>query len=403
MTQSFLRSGFRAASRLALLTALPAGALSARPEISARLTQIGGAVEVAGPGVRSLPAANAWQIVQEGALVRVPAEGFVGVVCSNRRYVPLKGPAVWKLSERACNTGRLLTEAQYALVAPRAGRFEVVEGMMVIDRELRTIRGENPFAPTVYSLRNCVLPSLRPTLWWLAGESAEEYRVEWRRGDVTEHRFQISAAEATCHRDPDGLDLCSYPWPAEAPDLAQDSEYLLNVSARNGVSPNWFADTPVDARTPRPGDDAQLRAALAELRNAGLVGDDLLTAEAGLFARRRLYSQAIPIYRQLRASNPSPELAVTLADLYLVTGLDFLAEPLYREALAGDSKAVRAAAYFGLGRIAYEGQRYCDAVGSFELARQVYDERSLTQEAEAANRALTRAVQESAKSLEKSP
>lgn len=403
MTASPFRPGLRAVGRLALVAALPAGALSPSPEISARLTQIGGVVEILGAGVRGRPAASAWQVVQGGATVRVPAQGFAGVVCSNRRYLLLEGPVVWTLTAKSCDAGRLLTEAQYALVAPRAGRFEVVEGMMVVDRELRSVRGDNPFAPTVFSLRNGALPSLRPTLRWLAGQGAEEYLVEWQRDQATEHRFRLSAAEASCRREPDGLNLCSFPWPAEAPDLAQDAEYVLTVSARNPVSPNWFADPPVEVRTPRPEDGAQLQAARNELRNAGLLGEDLLMAEAGLFASRGIYSEAVAIYRQLHAGTLSAELGVTLADLYLVTGLDSLAEPLYQGALAGGAVPVRAAAAFGLARIAYERQSYCEATGYFELARQGYAEQGLGREAEAASRGLARSVEQSADSLRKSP
>jgi hypothetical protein len=382
----------RALALFGILAALSLLALSPAPEISARLTQIGGVVEISGSGVRSLPVASAWQVVRHGATVRVPDQGFAGLVCSDRRYVRLVGPKVWTLSPKACASGRLLTEAQYALVAPRAGRFSVVAGMMVIDRELRFVRGDNPLAPVAFSLRNGLLRSFRPSVSWLQAQGAEAYLVEWLREGI-EHRFRIPAADASCRHEPDGLDLCTFPWPGDAPDLAPGAEYVLTVSARNSTSPNWFADAPVDVRTPGLAEARQLEAALAELQSMDFVGEHLPTSEAGLFASRGIYSEAVQAYRKLRVNDPSPELGTTLADLYLVTGLDFLAEPIYREALKAEPPTVRAAAAFGLGRIAYERERYPEATAFFEQARKGYAESGLREEAEAADRGAKRAAE----------
>ncbi|HEV7671091.1 MAG TPA: tetratricopeptide repeat protein [Thermoanaerobaculia bacterium] len=376
-----------------ILAILPILALSPLPEISARVTQISGVVEISGSGVRSLPVASAWQVVRQGATVRVPAEGFAGLVCSDRRFVRLKGPTVWILTSTGCNAGRLLSEAQYALVTPRAGRFSVVAGIMVVDRELRFVRGENPHAPVAFSPRYSLIRSFRPAVSWLQAPNAEEYLVEWHREDLHDRSFRVPAAEASCRREADGLDLCTFLFPADAPDLAPGMKFDLTVSARDRTSRVWFADAPVEVTAPTLKDAAQLEAALAELKTLGLGGAALTTAEAGLLASRGLFSDAANAYRQVRASDHSLELGITLADLYFVTGLDFLAEPIYREALAAESLTARTAAAFGLGRIAYERQRYPEAAGFFEQARKGYAEIGLSEEAEAAKRAAKKAAE----------
>ena len=53
------------------LTAAAAGAT--RPtELTGLLTQIDGAVQLAGPGVREAPLASPWQVIRSGVTVRLP-------------------------------------------------------------------------------------------------------------------------------------------------------------------------------------------------------------------------------------------------------------------------------------------------------------------------------------------
>ncbi len=391
------RFELRALALFGLLSALPITALPPLPVLSARLTQIGGTVEIAGSGVRNLPVASLWQNVRQGAVVKIPAEGFAGLVCSDRHFVRLNGPTKWTLTSKGCKTGRLLTEAQYALVAPRAGRFHVVAGILVVDRELRFVRGDNPLAPVTISPRYSRLRSFRPAVSWLQVEGAEAYLVEWQSEGFAERRFRIPAAEASCGHQPDGLDLCIFPFPADAPDLAPGAKYLLTTSARDRTSRVWFADAPVEITSPSLAETARLETSLAELKTLGFEGTALATAEAGQLASQGLYSDAANAYRKIQASDPSPELGVTLADLYLVTGLDFLAEPLYRGALAAELPTARAAAAFGLGRIAYERQRFPEAAEFFEQARKGYAELGMSEEAEAAERGAKRAAGRSVK------
>jgi hypothetical protein len=84
-------------------------------------------------------------------------------------------------------------------------------------------------------------------------------------------------------------------------------------------------------------------------------------------------------------------LRVTLADLDFVTALYSLAETQYRAALADGPPAIRAAAAFGLGRVAYTRRRYPEAAASFRQARELYSQLRLGEEEDAARQAAERA------------
>ncbi len=386
-----------------LLATPPIATRPSPSELSARLTQIDGAVEITGAGVKNLPVASPWQIVRQGATVRVPAEGFAGLVCSDRHYVRLKGPADWSPTPETCTLGRLLTDAEYALVAPRAGRFSVVAGLLVVDRELRFVRGENPLAPVTYSPRSSRLRSFRPTVSWLEVENADAYLVDWQSEGQERRRYRIPVDGASCRREADGLDLCTFPFPPDAPDLAPGAPYRLTVSALDRTSRIWFADAPVETTTPSLAEATRIEESLAELKSLGFEGATLAAAQAGRLAGQGLYSDAANLYRRLQTNDSTVEFGVTLADLYLVTGLDILAEPLYRKALTAEPPTVRAAAAFGLGRIAYERQLYSEAAALFDQARKGFAELGLGEEAQAAEQAVKRSTERPEQSERRSP
>lgn len=112
------------------------------PELMGILTQVTGTVQLTGPGVAGDPLASTWQVVRAGVTIRVPKGGSVGIMCSTSRFVRLHGPETWLLNEKACEAGKLLTPAEYSLVIPHVGRFKVVEGLQVLEREdVKVIRG----------------------------------------------------------------------------------------------------------------------------------------------------------------------------------------------------------------------------------------------------------------------
>jgi hypothetical protein len=275
--------------------------------------------------------------------VRVPKGGSVGIVCSNRRFVRLPGPAAWSLTETACAKGKELTPAEYALIAPQGGRFKVVEGLLVLEREIRSGNGNDPLAPLVLSPRNTVLRSPRPTLSW-SRVPATEYLVHWIGRGAGDHDLRLEAGKVACSQVLQTISVCSLPWPEDRPDLPPGKTFSLKIAARSGL------------------------------------------------AEKGLYADAADFYRQALAAAPTSELRITLADLDFVMGLHFLAEPRYREVLPDNAPSVRAAAAFGLGRIAYTRGKYREAAASFWQARELYSQLRLGEEEAAARQAAEKAA-----------
>lgn len=356
------------------------------------ITQVQGAVEVVGPGVSDLPLASPWQVIRAGVVVRVPKDGFAGIACSNRHFVRLRGPVSWSLAQPGCAAGKELTPAEYALVAPQGGRFKVVEGLLVLEREMRGGDGDDPLAPVVLSPRNTVLRSPRPTVSWIRVPSVTEYEIRWSGRGSGGHDVRLQAGEVSCAEDREGLSICSVPWPEDRPDLQPGELFFLRIAARSGIADPWHSNDPVEARTQKVAEEVALERQLHDLESLGLQGAALDAARAGLLAEHGLYADAAELYRRALAAAPAPELRITLADLDAAMGLHFLAEPRYREALAEGTPSIRAAAAFGLGRIAYARGNYRDAAAFFRRARELYSQLGLGEEETAARQAAERAA-----------
>lgn len=356
------------------------------------ITQVQGAVETIGPGVSHLPLASPWQVIKAGVTVHVPKDGSAGIVCSNRRFVRIKGPASWSLSEPACTAGKELTPAEYALIAPQGGRFKVVEGILVLEREIRSGAADDPLAPMVLSPGNTILGSPRPTVSWSRVPSATEYDVRWTGRGAGGKDKQIQAGEAACAEDREGIDRCSLPWPDDRADLLPGEIFFLRVAARRGIAGPWHVSEPIEVRTQTLAEARDLERQLRDLDRLDLQGVARDRARAGLYSERGLYAAAAELYRQALAAEPAPELWVTVADLELVMVLSFPAESRYRSLLAEPQPAVRAAAAFGLGRIAYSRSDYRAAAALFRQARELYAQLGLAEEESAAGKAVETAT-----------
>ncbi len=381
----------RLSTAIFFLTLAAAAAKPPSPEaLQGVITQVQGAVEAAGPGVSDLPLASPWQVIRAGVIVRVPKGGTAGIVCSNRRFVRLRGPASWSLTEPGCAGGKELTLGEYARVAPQGGRFKVVEGLLVLEREPRFVDGDDPLAPLVLSPRHTILRSPRPRFSWRRVPTAAEYELRLE-GPRIKYRDRLKAGEVACSEVLEGISVCSLPWPEERPDLPPGSTFSLGIAARSGIADSWHIDDPVEITTQEVAQAAALERQLQELASLGLEGAALDAAQAGLLAENGFYADAADLYRRALAAAPAPELRVTLADLDFVTGLHSLAETRYRAALAEDAPAIRAAAAFGLGRVAYARRKYPEAAASFRQARELYSQLRLGEETDAARQAAERA------------
>jgi hypothetical protein len=356
------------------------------------ITQLQGAVEAVGPGVSDLPLASPWQVIRVGVTVRVPKGGSAGIVCSTHRFVRLRGPAAWSLTETACSAGKELTPAEYSLVAPQGGRFKVVEGLLVLEREMRSGDNSDPLAPVVLRPRNTVLRSPRPRVTWTRVASATEYAVKWSGRGTNGLDARLLAGDVACAEDREGITLCSLPWPEDRPDLHPGEIFFLTIAARSGIAEPWHSNDPVEVRSQKTAEAAVLEHQLRALESLGLQGAALEAARGGLLAEHGLYTDAAELYRQALTSESTPELRITVADLDVMMGLFFRAEPRYREALAEGAPSIRAAAAFGLGRVAYARSNYRDAATFFRQALELYSQLGLTEEENATRLAAEKAA-----------
>ncbi len=384
----------RSMAALFLLVGLAAAGAEQPPPraLHGVITQIQGAVEAVGPGAGDLPLASPWQVIQEGVSIYVPKDGSAGIVCSDRHFVHVRGPASWSLTEPACAAGKELTPGEYSLIAPQGGRFKVVEGLLVLEREMRSDDGDDPLAPVVLRPRNTVLRSPRPTASWSRVTSATDYEVRWNGRGASGHDVRLQAGEVTCTEEPKGMVICSLRWPEDRPDLPPGEIFFLRIAARSGVAEPWHSNDPVQVRTQEIAEAVALERQLRDLESIGLEGAALDAARAGLLAEKGLYADAVDLYRRALAAAPTAELRITLADLDFAMGLHFLAEPYYREAHTDGAPSIRAAAAFGLGRIAYARGTYWDAAASFREARELYSQLRLGEEEDAARQAAEKAA-----------
>jgi len=374
-----------------LLLGLPALTLKPAPseELRGIITQIQGAVEVLGPGAGDIPLASPWQVIRAGVTLRLPPKGSAGIVCSTRRFVRLLGPASWSLTPSTCAAGKELTPGEYSWIVPQGGRFKVVEGLLVLEREIRGNQDDDPLAPSVLSPRNTVLRSSSPRVTWSRVPAATSYWVQWTGGGIRDHSTPVEARNVPCSGSLEGRPVCSLPWPEGRPALSPGKIYFLRVGARSGGSDDWHFNDPVEVEIQETPQTARLERDLEALQALGLEGQALDIARAGLFAQNGLYADAADQYRRILIADADSdsELRVTLADLDFVMGLGHLAEPLYREAWAGHVPSIRAAAAFGLGRVAYARGHYEEAATSFHQAFELYKQLGLGEEENAARRA----------------
>lgn len=382
-------------NRRALIAPLMLGLTTASAvsstELTGIITQVNGSVQLAGSGVSGTPLAKPWQVIRSGVKVHLPEAATAGIVCSNRRFVRLRGAASWSLTEAACATGKELTLGEYSLIAPQAGRFKVVAGLLTLEREIRAGDQDDPLAPQLLSPRNTVLRSPRPGVLWLSVQGAAEYRVEWR-GRSVGYDTLWSATEVVCVTEQNGLNICSLAWPVDRLDLPPDQVFFLRIAARNRIADPWHWTEPVEVHTQKISAAEALESRLGALENLGFAGPALDVARANLLAQEGLYTDAAEIFRRSFATEPAQELGVTLGDVYLAMGLLQLAEPLYREAVTDGRPSVKAAAIFGLGRIAYARSQYQEAAMDFQQAQSLYAKQGLEEEGAAAHRAFERAV-----------
>jgi hypothetical protein len=366
-------------------------------ELTAKVTQLRGNVDLDGPGVPDPPRASRWQVIRAGVKASVPESGSMGVLCSTRRFVRLLGPVKWALNEEACAAGREVSPANYSLISS-APHFKLVSGFRILEHGVRGERDGDPLAPRVLSPRNTAIRTARPTVSWIGRPSAVQYRVEWSGRGVL-YDDGLAAESVACAPNPEDTELCSLPWPADRPGLPAGQTFFLKVSGREGLTESWRDLGLYQVTTLEAAKAESVESRLRELEEFGLEGSDLATARSYLLTAEGLYGEAAESYRQILTTiNPDigagtqrEEIRLSFADLNAAMGLLDVAEPEYRQALDTEKAEVKAAASYGLGLVEYAGRRYREAAADLDRACELYSSQKREEEKNKACAALKEA------------
>lgn len=335
------------------------------------------AVRLEGPGLSLDPRPVPLQTVAPGVVVHVPAGASIVLACSTPSLVRIEGPTSWRLDSASCRKGRPIDRADYDLVAPRGGRFRYAGLLPAFERELRGDDDSDPLIPVVLSPRETAIRSPRPILLWRRVPLAAQYRIKWSSRGADAFSIQVGAEEVDCSVRADGLDVCTLPWPSDKPDLPPGRTFFLSLAARRDFTDDWHAaEGSVEVRTLTADEAALVETKLAGLERLGFEGAPREAALAGVLAESGLRAEAIESLRKAVELAPAAALRITLADLYLSTGLGRLARALYSQTLEDPDPAVRADAASGMGQVEYAQGRFHEAALRFRQAAELYGRRS---------------------------
>jgi len=357
-------------------------------ELTAVVTQVEGTVTVEGgrahDEVRRL---RPPELVRAGDKINVPDGGRVGLVCSTDHWIELSGPKRWTVTEPGCDQGCERSPGTYRSLAPRGGRFRVVDGMFVLER---SVREPVPDALLLSPRQTAVLEA-RPVIRWRQVARAVEYEIE-----LNSLVQRVDASKLRCEADPawDDVAVCSFSLPADHPGLPAGKISFLNVGYRTSIAARVARkeeeSLPIERLSEEKAQAVRERlAAIASLPVSESIRGLL---EAGVYAEHGLWADAIAAYRRSLALLPEAPTQVTLGDLYLKIGLHRFAFARYQEALDRyDDLTVDAAATFGIGRLYAARRVYGEALCHFRKAEGLYERLGLDEEKAAATQAAAEA------------
>jgi hypothetical protein len=374
-------------------TATPTEASPATNQPLAVLTFVAGEVWVE-PGARP---AQPLETLYAEAVVRTGATGRATFVCVDNRAVQVASGAAVPVTSATCQAGTPISDDGDG-VRP-GGRLAEIEGSLIVEEQVRRVAPDDfgRVPVLIGPLNTAVLGADALVIRWVAVPGALEYVLQLS-GIARAVEVKLPAAEAQCAADKiAGHDVCSLGWPARWK-LTEGKSHFLQIHARLKLAGPLRSSEP-GTITLLGGEQAAAVRAQAErvraLRLDPLTEDVLL---ARLYTEHKLYGDAIAAYERALRVQPSPKLAVALGDTYEHVRLSRWALDAYQTALAllnrggGDSAdevAVRAAAEFGLGQVAYGVARNrAEARKHFATAVQLYGQMGAAAELEAARKGL---------------
>ena len=358
-------------------------------EVQAVLTRAAGHITVHQGG--SLWRLHPYDKLSAGMVVQLKPEGTrparAALVCSTEHFIQLEGTPLWIVTEAACRQGQPLAVGTYRAVLPQVGRVVILDKFFVLQPPRGRETASTDDVPVLLSPRHTALMEPRPLLQWTQVPQAIEYEITLTGHPAFTHRLR--ASEVTCQAEGLGsgtLSVCSTPFPPDRPELVPGSPAFLRVEARLSLTtqpPSAPEGVRLDLLTPEQ--RAKVTDERARLATVPVDDTTRQLLMARLFAKHKLYADALATSLALLQQQESPEAYVMVGDLYLMTKLYPLALQNYHAARAlSERPEIQAATAFGIGRVYYATARFAEALASFQQAAKLYTSLQAAPEAQAA-------------------
>jgi|GEM_PF-2442916 len=217
------------------------------PPLTAVVTALEGVVTTdtaAGDIVRVLPR----QVIPDGSVVNVSEPGAASLVCSTDHLLRLGGGTALRLSSETCATGLPLAPGTYAALSPSDRTLDTdrytQSVLRRLDRTRTTIvrirtRGreeQDPGIPVLLEPRDSGTLEPRPVLRWTRVPRAREIAIKVVGPAPWTAKVPVSDVDCAERAYPPGsLEVCSLPWPQDAPDLPADGQSYLAVGVKTTI------------------------------------------------------------------------------------------------------------------------------------------------------------------------
>ncbi|MEM7132674.1 MAG: hypothetical protein AAF702_40605 [Chloroflexota bacterium] len=335
---------------------------------------------------------SAYQALREGQEVQAPEGSTVTFICQNGYvYRVQDGQTVIVTNERCESGGQTLPNSGQERTAPDEGRIRENNGSLELEEGARDRESDYGRIPVILAPRNTRLADLAPAIRWTAVADAIEYELSLSALEPLPEII-IDAEELTCELAPqfDDETVCQVEWPTAEWPLAPDERYFLTVSARIDFAGPLRPSERSSLRTLSQEDSTALQAELDAIAELDLDPLTPKLLQAGAYASYQLINDIIPLYEEVLAIQPAPELYITVGDLYRRIELERYAFARYQAALemidANDPETVfvQAAAAHGQALAYYSRDNFAEAKEHFAKAAELYRQAGAEEKAEMA-------------------
>jgi len=307
-----------------------------RPPLTAIVTSLQGTVTAEAPSGDTI-VLHPGQVIPQDRVIEVPDEGAASLVCSNDRWLHLGGGERQEISSVTCTRGRALTPGTYEAVSPGDRTLdrgtesdEVLRRVRsartaVIKIKTRGAEETDPRIPILLHPRESSTLDPRPDLRWTRVPEARAYVLEVV--GATSWTVILSAADVDCERHPHppgSLEICTTPWPRDAPDLPSDNRSYVSVGVKTTIGGRIrFGNRHAIWRIPdQRADEIRESLDLFEEIGAGLPGTPMTELRRPVFlAKQGLLDAASDALRRILVAGPSDTGFLLLGALDLERGL----------------------------------------------------------------------------------